>query len=420
MVSSALTAAIVKAATGLGNSYKSDLDNDTGAAYANGLAVIPTLVLAGFAETKATAPWVKNKPTVWLDNALLFLNLLDIINGISSPDRGMSLTDGGAAPNFDAAIANLRLCLPDDSQWSGDAAQAYSAVIRNIQASLNIVKEADADLRKAIDTQANAVMKIRGQFAYTKIGLMTMIPFAIGVYIAYYSNAFAVSGNAAFANEAAMSATQVFQGTVITAAMLSILGCIGTHLVEVNADALEMMSVVVGQYSNAVSAVPLLSQTAVPQKAAAAASSTTTVGAFQRPSGAKPYPVAGATGRSGNAPAGRPAQPVTPPVSPLANNSSIPTAPATPSAQPNPATPYSTPVTGQAGQTQPAGASGTSAANRSRKAAVPGEYGWRASGADTENAGAALGAEGAERAPIETPAVVSGQAQEQQRPTAST
>ncbi len=450
MVSAALTAAIRKAAASGEGAVKNALDKDYGSAAANAAATLPTLVFAAAAEAKSDGffnslgDFMKAKPVAYLENAIATIAVLDFLNGLSSPDKGLSLTDGGAGLAFDSAIKSLRLATPNESKWSGPAATAYRDVVKKLQQALAQVKNADAKIQKNVEKQAEMIITLRGQFAYTKIGLMVAMAPALVIYAETYAGrltfylAEGIPGAPALAQKDALAATRKFQIGVIGVAMASIAGFVAIHSDAVASNASAAKVFAVSNYDNAAGSLPSLSKsTLTPKDPAPSTSGNPKVSSFQRlsggngtsssttsypgaggrgtSSGATSYPVAGGRGTS----SGAGSYPVAGGTGTAAGAGAAST-PATPLTPPATAGTFTTAGTGQAGQGTKPPLAGAPTASAPKRAGVAGEQvtGEGATlGAHVEGAGAAEGAERAERAPIEVPAASPEHAQRPASPT---
>jgi uncharacterized protein YukE len=413
MVSPQFMIQLVKFCGATLSGYKSYVDEDYVGVGANIAIGLQTLVQQGLQDlgTETMKDILGTRPTLPLDFAIGLLTALDYINGMSKPDTAPSITDGGAKPNFDAAIAHLKSALPERAQWSGKAADEYQTLIQNMQACLEGVQAADKDLHDAVKRQADMVMKVRWAFHITKVGLVAMYAPAWAIYASVFLSTAAAGGNVEAAQLAATAATRKFQfvciGTALTAETVSAL----THMQCVTANATEMMATVVPKYAEAKGKV----QVPTPKALRTAAPSTPapiTVGAFPKlpGAGAAAYPVAGAAGdsRRGAAATQEPAHAQAPRASGASDSLGEP--------------PLTTPEPAPTAAAMPAFTMATQAAKLAKSAAEPinqlvdkvtgaakeaaakdthRDVAPKAPKPDGAGAGAAVGAEGAERAPVD-------------------
>jgi hypothetical protein len=405
MPSASFVALIVKlTATSVGAWKNYAMDNDVAGMSANTGAIFQLVLQESLKEfgSDAVKGMLDQKPTAYLENAIAMMVLLEMLNGIGKPDKGTVLTDT-ARPNFDAALANLKLASPDELHWSGKAALAYGELNRKIQECVQAVQSADKQLQGYVKTEAELVFNVRQQFGYTKLGLVGCIPVAWAIYAYNFSclaaEAWIIPGGLPACHFAALEITKKFQIGVIVAALGALATEVGFHVDNVASNVAAMRAAVPGQYDAAREKVPLPNATAHRQ-AVPATSGTSSVPAFRSPSGSggnisvtspRPYPVA--TGQEGHADStkesGRPEAPPTPsaPVTPAATSTQAFTAPAFAQAA-------NTTVSQPTNPPKQTAAAGRHAAAEES-----------APGTDVEDAGAAVGAGGAERAPIDVVAV---------------
>ncbi|MEM6107691.1 EspA/EspE family type VII secretion system effector [Mycobacterium sp. 050272] len=428
MVSNAFYLAVAKAAASGQGAYKNKIDKEYGSMVANITSTLPTLIFAAAAEAKGDDFWgslgdfMKAKPLQWLENAIAVIAVLDFLNGLSSPDKGLSLTEAGAAASFDSAIKSLRLAMPDESKWSGPAAEAYRNAVKTLQQALIEVKQADAKMQEAVQSQALRIINLRSKFAYTKVGLMVAMAPALVIYAETWAGRmtfYLSEGNPAAAKLAqrdAMAVTRKFQLGTIAVAMTAIAGFLTDHTVETLSQSAAVASLAGGQYDAAAKLVPSTAKSTPVQQAAAASTSTTSkLSSFQRipdgagnSSNARSYPVAGgaATARATSYP--------------VAGGSGTPggagtvSTPSTPSAPPATAATSATAGTGHSGQGVKPGVGGAPIPKPAKQTDARGEE-----AAGKGNTAAAEGAEAARRAPIEVPTAVAGHAQRPTSPTSA-
>jgi len=381
--------AVAKAiASGL-SAYKSYTDGDTSGAGVGAAAAVQPLLqeaLKEFAgESFFSAEVLEQRPTETLELAIAILSILEWINGFGVPEKGKVLTDT-AKPNFDSAFANLQLAIPD-GRWTGDAADAYTAIVAAVQTCVLAVQSVDKDLQGFVQSQAGMVSDVRSQFSYTKAGLLGCIPVAWAIYVtALFTNICVHLMPYPAAQQAALKTTTLFQRGVSLAALGAIITETAIHIanVEIRADSVRTLA---DRYQEAMDDLPELSPTVSavtppPSKPASPSRKLVGAGGDIPVTPPRPYPVAAgggdnAAGNGDNEAPGQPEAPATPatPITPAAAS----TPPSTPPTGPHPTRP-TRPVTAQPDRA-------------AAKEPAP--------GADVEHSGAAAGAEGADRAPIE-------------------
>jgi uncharacterized membrane protein len=407
MMSLGVAMQVLKGGGAIGAGGKSFYDGDYAGIAANAHIAVQSFITAYYSRATVQADIktvMSSKPTAWLEAGLVGFVLAEFVNGISKPDTAAALTAGGATPNFDAAIAMLKLALPDDSQWSGEAAQAYTNAVNKVKDCVTAVQAADQKLQEAVAVQADRVMWARGEFHVIKMGLIWCFMPAYKIYSTAYWAAIAEEQPHPAADAAAKQVTRAFQMKVIKGAFGGAIAAALWNLNFVFDEATAAMSTIVPMYTEAKAKTPLPQARAIPT-ASAATGGPTTAPTFQRPGGAKPYPVAGAIGGAVNAArTNGPAQP-TPmpsPASPAPAGALIP--PLTQSAPVTPAASSTTPSVPQMPQPArpPAGAP-TATRPAGGGTGTPGGAAEQSAPNDAQAAGSGVGGQGAGRAPITDP-----------------
>ncbi|WAC89315.1 EspA/EspE family type VII secretion system effector [Mycobacterium sp. Aquia_213] len=401
----AVAKAIANATTGVKNLGDGDRVGAAASFTAAAQNVLQELVKAWGTETAKSM--LKVKPTLVLENAIAMTGLVELVNGWSVPEKGSVLNDASKL-NFQLALEKLKTAMPDPQHWSGKAALGYGHVNKEIQACVQEVIAADAQLQVWMQAQSEQVLYTRRAFSYTKTGLVACLPVAWGIYLYTFSSLASNPFTAAMALNGALTATRVFQYGVSVGALGTLIGFASDHMITVSS--MSQFDAVAGKYDAARSRL-FIPETAPPLQAAPT-STGTTVRSFGSPSGAggnfpatssRPYPVAGSkpypvAGRTGSYVAGPTNEPVHAPATP--DPRPEPNTPATPSQPATPFTPAATPAA--SAMAQPAGQGSQGAGRGVQKKATTEES---APGDDAVGAAAAVGAEGAERAPIEAAAV---------------
>lgn len=98
--------------------------------------------------------------------------LLLALDGFGEPNRGQELSD--AAPALQQALEALAAAYPDLRQWSGSAADAYTAQLKVINNQLAAVQELDQQIRDAINTHATKNLATRRALA-SLLGFLGMV-----------------------------------------------------------------------------------------------------------------------------------------------------------------------------------------------------------------------------------------------------
>ncbi|MEE3064363.1 MAG: EspA/EspE family type VII secretion system effector [Actinomycetota bacterium] len=413
----AMAAAVLRVIINVTTAYKSSEDNDPAGSAAAGFATFQTVM------TEVGRQWAKGelkafldkKPTVLLENGIALVSALEFVNGWSTPERASTLNTSRAF--FDSAISKLELAAPDKNRWHGKAAMAYGVTNDRLKDAVRAAMEADKALQNWAKSQSEMVMGIRSQFSYTRTGLTACLFVAYAVYSYVLAQTLAASSvifpiSAALAQEAALSATRTFQKGAVGAALIALVAEASYHMAEIHSTTDAWESDVQAKYDAALKMVPIFSDTA-PQTVAPTTRATT-MPTFHSPrSGEVPvpssvsspapdrlrgYPVAGGKGGYGGDVTKKP------------SHAQAPTAPSAPDAPAQPATPVMTPaamsaagnVVQQVGQGLQGAAS--QATNAFKQTATPGTKApdnELTHGEKVDGAGAAVGAEGATRAPVD-------------------
>ncbi|MEZ0352429.1 EspA/EspE family type VII secretion system effector [Mycobacterium sp. pR1184] len=193
------------------------------------------------------------KPTLYLENAVALVSLLEWFNGFGKPDKGTVLTDA-AKPNFDAALANLKLAAPDELRWSGKASLAYGQLIHELQECIKAVQSTDKDFQSYVKSEAELVFNVRQQFGYTKAALAACIPVAWAIY--FYALAAASAENILWIPPltpqiVALQTTKRWQIAFIVAALGALGVETGIHIDKVASNAAAMQAAVPAKYDAA-------------------------------------------------------------------------------------------------------------------------------------------------------------------------
>ena len=412
MPSASFVALILKltaTSTGAWKSYA--LDGDIAGMSVNVGSIFQLLLQESLKEfgSESFKELLDQKPTAYLENAVAVVTLLEMINGFGKPDKGTVLTDA-AKPNFDAALANLQLAAPDELRWSGKAALAFEELNLRIQECVKAVQSADKDLQGYVKAEAELVFNVRQQFGYTKAALAACIPVAWGIYA--YALAAASAENVLWIPPLtpqiiALQTTKRWQIAFIVASLTALGVEVGIHIDNVASNAAAMQAAVPGQYDAARVKLPMpnLSNATSSRHAVSTASGGSTVSAFRTPSGAGGSISGAASARhslaAGPGGYGEVSTERVQPEAPATLSS-----PATPTAMSAPAfTPPAVPQPVQTAVSQPT--------SHRRDSVAAGEHATAEESAPGVNvAGAAAGAEGAVRAPIDVTAAAAEQAQD--------
>jgi hypothetical protein len=303
------------------------------------------------AETKAM---MSAKPTIWLEAGLAAYVFAEVVNGVSKPETGASLTAAGAAPNFDTAIQSLKLALPEESRWSGEAASAYIDVINKVKDCVEAVKLADEKLHSAVAAQADRIMWSRGELHVAKMVIIHSFYPCCKIYLSTLAAENAKMPPNPAAIEVAKLAAKAFSFKILKAVFGFAATFTAWNYNCVFDEATATMSTVIPMYTEAKVKTPLPSSRAVP-KASPATSGPTTAPTFRPPASPKPYPVAGGTGDSGRSSptAQHPAQPTGSPNLAAPAPAEAPSAPVAPVAPATSSTTPAAPVTPAANSTTP-------------------------------------------------------------------
>lgn len=347
------------------------------------------------------------KPTLYLENAVALVSLLEWFNGFGKPDKGTVLTDA-AKPNFDAALANLKLAAPDELRWSGKASLAYGHLIHELQECIKAVQSVDKDLQGYVKSEAELVFNVRQQFGYTKAALAACIPVAWAIYA--YALVAASAENVLWIPPLtpqiiALQTTKRWQIAFIVAALGALGAETGIHIDKVASNAAAMQAAVPAKYDAARGALTM-PYPANALQAVSAASGGSIAPDFRRPSAAGATISGAPSGRHAVAIGTRPRGDL--PAGEHALSEAPAAVPSRAAATATPAPAFTPPVVSQPAPTavsQPARHRKETGAAAER--AVGGES---APGVEVADFGAAAGAAGAERAPIDVAADTGEQA----------
>jgi hypothetical protein len=403
----AVAKAIANATTGVKNLGDGDRVGAAASFTAAAQNVLQELVKAWGTETAKSM--LKLKPTLVLENAIAMTGLVELINGWSVPEKGSVLKDASKL-NFQLALEKLKTAMPDSQHWSGKAALGYGHLNSEIQACVLEVMAADAELQEWMLAQSGQVLYTRQAFSYTKTGLVACLPVAWGIYLYMFSTMMSNPITVPLAQNTALTATRIFQYGVSIGALGTLIGFASNHMVQVSS--MSKFDSVTAKYDAAHKKL-FIPDTTAPQLAAPT-STGSTAPVFRSPTGtgnfpvtssrsypvagSKPYPVAGIQRGQGDTSAKEPVHAQAPTTSERSFESETPAAP-----------PTTTGMSGAASLLQSAG-QGSQSVGQAIQGAVsqasnalkqPPVEGKKATAEDPAGAGAAVGADGAERAPID-------------------
>jgi hypothetical protein len=107
-------------------------------------------------------------PTAIVDVAMVVVGLIDACMGMWPPDRGHEFDTGRA--EFESMQLWLRLADPDEAKWSGDTAKNYAAQNKELQDLAQKMQELDKTTQARLQNQADVV-----QDAHTALAVCLML-----------------------------------------------------------------------------------------------------------------------------------------------------------------------------------------------------------------------------------------------------
>lgn len=94
-------------------------------------------------------------PTAIIDGAMLAIFLVDLLNGLSSPDTGSAFST--AKDKYENVKLNLEAASPDELRWTGEAADAYKAMNDTLRSLVQQMEDLDKQMKDLVADQAGKV-----------------------------------------------------------------------------------------------------------------------------------------------------------------------------------------------------------------------------------------------------------------------
>jgi EspA/EspE family len=104
-------------------------------------------------------------PTAIIDVTMVVVSVVDLLNGLGPPYKGDSLSTG--VEQLANVILQLEAAIPDDRDWSGDAALAYTAQTEALRALVQTMQELDKQFKALVAEQGAKV-----QWAHNSLSIL--------------------------------------------------------------------------------------------------------------------------------------------------------------------------------------------------------------------------------------------------------
>lgn len=137
-------------------------------------------VLANALKTSGTK--MLPTPTAIVDAAAIALLVVDFLNGFGTPQKGAAVTT--AADKFDLYGNTLTsTCIPDPRDWSGPAADAYTAQVKQLKSFLATMNEYDKTLQGHVESQAAEIKRAHMNITVNVAVLTAAAGIALALYL---------------------------------------------------------------------------------------------------------------------------------------------------------------------------------------------------------------------------------------------
>jgi len=120
-------------------------------------------------------------PTAIIDVTIVAISVVDLFNGFGPPDKGAAFTSG--VDKLDNVKAQLEAAVPDARDWDGRAAQAYAAQNAALRALVEQMQELDKQMQALVASQGAEVQKAHTAISETQLGLVVAQGIALALYI---------------------------------------------------------------------------------------------------------------------------------------------------------------------------------------------------------------------------------------------
>ena len=120
--------------------------------------------------------------TFVVDVTMVVIAIVGMVNGFVPPDSGSDFAAGASA--FETVYTDLELAIPDPRDWSGDAANTYTALNSALQQRARDMETLDQRMENAIAAQAVQIQKARLTISSILFGLIAAQGIALALYAA--------------------------------------------------------------------------------------------------------------------------------------------------------------------------------------------------------------------------------------------
>lgn len=120
-------------------------------------------------------------PTAIIDGAMLAIFLVDLLNGLSSPDTGSAFST--AKDKYENVKLNLEAANPDELRWTGEAADAYKAMNDALRSLVQQMEELDKQMKNLVADQAGKVKQAHMCVTVSTLVLTACLGVAMALYL---------------------------------------------------------------------------------------------------------------------------------------------------------------------------------------------------------------------------------------------
>lgn len=120
-------------------------------------------------------------PTAIIDVTMVAVSIVDLFNGFGPPDKGAAFTSG--VDKLSNVKLQLEAAVPDARDWDGRAAQAYADQNAALQALVETMQQLDKQMQALVANQGAEVQKAHTAISVTLLGLVVAQGIALALYI---------------------------------------------------------------------------------------------------------------------------------------------------------------------------------------------------------------------------------------------
>lgn len=120
-------------------------------------------------------------PTAIIDGAMLAIFLVDLLNGLSSPDTGSAFST--AKDKYENVKLNLEAASPDELRWTGEAADAYKAMNDTLRSLVQQMEDLDKQMKDLVADQAGKVKQAHMCVTVSTLVLTGCLGVAMALYL---------------------------------------------------------------------------------------------------------------------------------------------------------------------------------------------------------------------------------------------